>query len=280
MRHIRFEEYDVDTKWINTSKTYLEDISLIRDKNERMKKINKCSKHWKKMKDKLILLSRGKCWYCESIPHRSDYHVDHFRPKGEVAECPEHDGYWWLSFDWNNYRLCCTNCNRAAKGDAGGKGNHFPLLDGSPRAMKDVDNISIEYPCLLDPIKPDDPKLLWFDDKGEACPRRKERDALIQHKRALISIKCYNLNDEVIVERRRKLYTDIKKWLKECREQKVRAMRGESVDMRVGILCLENLIKCTKEEAEFSAAAKSFLLGFREEYTELVDEIEDILRTN
>src|SRR5690242_2141799 len=60
---------------------------------------------WAELRDQMSPLSSGKCWYCESRENRSDVAVDHFRPKGEVEECPTHPGYWWLAFDPSNYRF-------------------------------------------------------------------------------------------------------------------------------------------------------------------------------
>src|SRR5713101_4807105 len=38
-----------------------------------------------------------KCAYCESkMTATADWDVDHFRPKGRVAECEDHPGYYWL----------------------------------------------------------------------------------------------------------------------------------------------------------------------------------------
>jgi len=86
---------------------------------------------WRSLKGQLEQVSDGKCWYCESSQHRADNAVDHYRPKNRNRS-GEHDGYWWLAFDWRNYRYSCTYCNSRrsddVKGTSGGKHDNFPLL--------------------------------------------------------------------------------------------------------------------------------------------------------
>lgn len=49
----------------------------------------------------------NKCWYTESQDSVSSLHVDHFRPKIRVLDLYGNacEGYWWLAFNWNNYRI-------------------------------------------------------------------------------------------------------------------------------------------------------------------------------
>ena len=82
---------------------------------ERTKRVNACAYIWHELKEELEKCSHHKCWYCESNQDRSDNNVDHFRPKGRVTECPDHEGYWWLAFIWTNYRFSCTFCNSRRK---------------------------------------------------------------------------------------------------------------------------------------------------------------------
>ena len=43
----------------------------------------------------------GKCGYCEFKLIRTDQNVDHYRPKGRVAEATKHRGYYWLAYEWD-----------------------------------------------------------------------------------------------------------------------------------------------------------------------------------
>ena len=119
-----------------------------------------------------------KCAYCESkISGTHDWNVEHFRPKGRVAERPDHTGYYWLTYDWNNLYPACTHCNQRRKdkprwGDlryanTGGKADQFPLEDEQVRAMHPTDEIANEKNLLLDPCKDNIEKCFTFDITGD-----------------------------------------------------------------------------------------------------------------
>ncbi|HWO33074.1 MAG TPA: hypothetical protein VNO32_30120, partial [Candidatus Acidoferrum sp.] len=123
------------------------------DLEARHKAINARSSVWRSAEQALRLASHGKCWYCESSQDRSDKPVDHFRPKNKVFEAEGHPGYWWLAFDWTNYRYSCTYCNskrRDIEGRTeGGKHDHFPIIAPPPHARSDAD--PQDRAKLLDP---------------------------------------------------------------------------------------------------------------------------------
>ena len=62
---------------------------------------------WRDFRDDLYTPFLGLCAYCEE---QSNEEVDHFRP---VSKCPE------LVYQWSNWLLACTACNRA-------KGSKWP----------------------------------------------------------------------------------------------------------------------------------------------------------
>ncbi len=158
-------------------------------------------------------LSDDKCWYCEAFETRSDMPIDHFRPKNAVAECNgTHSGYWWLAFDWKNYRFSCTFCNsrRVDVQTQGGKQDHFPLLNPNERAMCKTDLIDVERPVLLDPCDFNDVFLISFNEMGlptEACQDHNHDD----YKRAHQSIKLYHLDHIKIVRERRRVAITIRR---------------------------------------------------------------------
>ena len=47
--------------------------------------------------------------------HNDRGDVEHFRPKSAVLDDPLHGGYWWLAYDFQNYLLSCSLCNRVRK---------------------------------------------------------------------------------------------------------------------------------------------------------------------
>ena len=57
-----------------------------------------------------------KCAYCEISIARMDWDIEHFRPKGRIAEREEdHPGYYWLAYTWENLFPSCTWCNQHRK---------------------------------------------------------------------------------------------------------------------------------------------------------------------
>lgn len=137
-------------------------LTTVSDKKAYIKKNNT----WKLMKSWLASFSGGKCWYCEAISERAAGDVDHFRPKAGVTcnrvKLPAHDGYYWLAYDWLNYRYSCQRCNRPENDERKvlrGKANEFLLVDENERNMTPSCG-KVERPALLDPCKLQDTKLL------------------------------------------------------------------------------------------------------------------------
>jgi len=77
---------------------------------------------WKLPKDTFKTISYGKCWYSKARELYSHYHVDHFRPKKKALDTNNNDqgGYWWLAFNWENFRLMGSVGNSK-------KGDYFPV---------------------------------------------------------------------------------------------------------------------------------------------------------
>lgn len=127
---------------------------------------------WRSFYERLPDRFKNKCWYCEAEEIRTDMPVDHFRPKGKVDEDDEHEGYWWLAFDWKNYRCACTFCNsvRNFEETQGGKGSHFPIFNKENRAYSSTADYHDERPAILDPCDPSDDRLIWFDEDGVPEP--------------------------------------------------------------------------------------------------------------
>jgi len=116
--------------------------------------------HWRKddIKKTLWEYHNRKCCYCErkrDLKRESD--VEHFRPKAAVTEDKEHDGYWWLAYEWDNYFFSCKLCNQEYKK------NHFPLLPEGKRAYKADDNLSEEKSILIHPTDENPEKFIGFD---------------------------------------------------------------------------------------------------------------------
>lgn len=144
-------------------------------KDKRRQLIRGHSGLWTELKDLLLKWSHGKCWYSELRDDGSDYHIDHFRPKNRVRNEgePERDGYWWLAFDWRNFRVSVAWVNSlhgAEDGPARGKADNFPLAPGSPVVTTPEGDLKTEQRVLLDPIDPYDVLLIDFDETGLPVP--------------------------------------------------------------------------------------------------------------
>lgn len=230
-------------------------------KQERSKEIDKHKKVWGELKAILKELSNEKCWYCETKNLRSDNAVDHYRPKGNVKKAePPHDGYWWLAFDWHNYRFTCTFCNSVRNGETttGGKQDHFPIHDEQDRARKNEDDIEEELPVLIDPVVSTDTVHIWFDEDGSAKAAQTDEDDL-EFKRADISIKRYHLNHPETKEARVARFYKIEKWLKEADEALNRLAKGKGLARQQAHSRIKDIRDAFKAEAEFSAAARCFV---------------------
>ncbi len=109
----------------------------------------------------------SKCAYCESVYQASsDGDIEHFRPKGAIAEIKQKPGYYWLANDWENLLLSCQHCNQQRKHkiygkekvETQGKKDQFPVKDEKKRMKGPGDSFAKEEkvrllinPCIEDP---------------------------------------------------------------------------------------------------------------------------------
>lgn len=114
------------------------------------------------VEDHLAISYKNKCAYCERL-EKAD--IEHYRPKKSVAGENDHDGYYWLCYEWSNLIPSCITCNRE-----GAKHTKFPiqgtrvyyppdLIEGElnlEQFKADSEYLSIEKPYLLHP-EVDDP---------------------------------------------------------------------------------------------------------------------------
>lgn len=136
---------------------------------------------WGRLKMWLVQASQYRCWYCEAKSDRAPFDVDHFRPKLGVtvdgAELVGHEGYYWLAYEWWNFRLSCQRCNRPEKDNSDvlhGKANEFPVRDEAHRCAMPAAVLAVEEPMLLDPCVQADCELLAHGIDGEVKPLASE----------------------------------------------------------------------------------------------------------
>src|SRR5690242_11153758 len=115
MRYIDIQELEEKAKakagdwppkdWQDKARGITEELRKAPDSEARSKILNKRNNHiWSKLKQAFRDHFHNKCWYCEARTDRMLGDMDHYRPKGEVAEDSAHPGYWWLAYDWRNFR--------------------------------------------------------------------------------------------------------------------------------------------------------------------------------
>jgi uncharacterized protein (TIGR02646 family) len=152
-----------------------------------------------------------KCAYCRSEITRMDWNVEHFRPKGHVAERPnDHQGYYWLLYEWTNLYPSCIYCNQRRRdkprwGDltyasAGGKMDQFPLENEDTRAMSHHDDVDNERILLIDPCNDQPDNYLSYDGLGNIIALD---DALQNKSRGRATIEVFNLKARRLRDSRR-----------------------------------------------------------------------------
>lgn len=101
------------------------------------------------VKDALAEAQFGQCCYCEKPVEASHSDVEHVRPKTRAQRGPgfSDEGYWWLTWRWDNLLFACVNCNRSAKGD------RFPLDPASVCLSVGEPPPGQERPMLVDPLR-------------------------------------------------------------------------------------------------------------------------------
>ncbi len=231
---------------------------------------------WGSLKDHFRELSYEKCWYCETLTHRERGDIDHYRPKGRVTGTA-HPGYWWLAFEWRNFRFACSVCNSGSpdlaseEKEKGGKGNHFPLVplaNGEEQriwAACAYEDHKREDPILLDPTNPDDPGLIKFAGDGKPYPAAKDKTS-IEYLRADRSIKIYQLDhSRTNRRRRREIYIPMRDLIERIQRDKLELAkdRSNSVLREKIENDLATLRRMLAPQAEYSSAANAYLRRYR-----------------
>lgn len=162
----------------------------------------------------------NKCAYCESPGFAGfPWDVEHFRPKGSVAEDSSHPGYYWLAYTWTNLYPSCIFCNQRRKdqptfddpmlGAATGKLDQFPVADENNRARTPYDRIADEDPLLIDPCSDQPDLYLTFDVTGRvSC-----RDGSMKGD---TTIRVFGLNRKRLRDARRDALTTVSELIEEA----------------------------------------------------------------
>ncbi|MEM7538830.1 MAG: hypothetical protein AAF639_42115 [Chloroflexota bacterium] len=266
MRFIDLDSHSPDedeqlkkAEWLKKSKQLTKKLIELHEKGDiegRNKFIEANKQHWGKIKEWLLLLSHGKCWFSEAKDIFSHMDVEHFRPKLEVkyidpnnGETIKQGGYWWLAFDYHNFRACGNVGNRK-------KGGWFPLKQGSLISQYDFQCEESETNVLLDPTDPDDVELIAFNEEGMAMPAPGITDWEIE--RVKMTIKRLKLNEHApLSEERRVVWQRMTLEIQQYKRFKERCGKGLNPGAKIKVKEHARTIKeMTRESAELSSVAK------------------------
>lgn len=265
MRYININDLELSDDWLAKAEELTQDLRDAISEEARKEIIDK-KQIWRDLFIPLSKLSNGKCWYSEAKDVMSDRDVDHFRPKNEAKNIDDipranEDGYWWLAYDWENYRFSSMYSNQKrydkfdrAKGIRG-KSSFFPLFEHSPVAISKV-RCADEDIMLLDPCDEDDPGLLTFDKSGTAIPNAGAIHNAKERRRVMASIRLYHLDHEPLREEREKVWDRCQRSINEIREISIQDDISISDKARISFLKSE-IRKMVEKSEELSAVAIS-----------------------
>lgn len=251
MIYINLADNPPSKRWLKRAEKWTQKLHGEPDWEKKKKIIEEHGQVWSDLKSHLEKLSYGKCWFSEARDIYSYYHVEHFRPKikCEYSEGNETQGYWWLSFDWKNYRICGSVGNTT-------KGNKFWVKKN--KAVKPDDNLEDEVIYLLDPTDPDDPKKITFTAEGLAKPLSVNPNAW-DYERAAYTIRFMGLNDfDRLVEERKIKWQKCSKKIVKTQELMDEQDRSPSATTKASIKenmewFREKIAPCTELSATYKA---------------------------
>ncbi|MEC3905998.1 hypothetical protein VOI54_03155 [Tamlana sp. 2201CG12-4] len=199
MRYIDLENNPPDQNWIDRADALTLQLTQAADKAARDAIIDANQNMWAELKNHLRGLSLNKCWYSESKNDSAHCHVDHFRPKKEAIDENGDDkgGYWWLAFEWLNYRYSAPVENIRKKA-------YFHV--NANKANTPADSIENEDIRFLDPTEIQDPDKLAYTNEGLVTPKSTvitERNFI----QAEYTIRRMNLNKQEMKDTRKDKYS-------------------------------------------------------------------------
>lgn len=254
------EEWD---QWLAESKRLLDRLVVLDsagDRDKRNKLIDDNSDHWGKLKKWLITLSGGKCWFSGAKDLYAHYDVEHFRPKKETKDLGARvrDGYWWLAFDYMNFRLCGNVGNRK-------KGGWFPLKASSLCSSYDRRCEDSESNYLLDPIDEYDVSLIAYDEQGNVIPDPKASEW--EKERVKETVIRLKLNEHVpLADARRGVWQQMNRLIDDFYAAKIGCGNGDNPAVKERFLQIRhNIRKMLRSDAQFPSVAKWCLL-FRNDH--------------
>ncbi|WP_245784206.1 hypothetical protein [Halomonas korlensis] len=244
--------------WLAKSRQLVDDLAALDAAgrvDERNALIDANRAHWGALKEWLLALSAGKCWFSEVRELYSHYDVEHFRPKKEARalDGSKRDGYWWLAFDYMNFRACGNVGNRK-------KGGWFPLKQGSLCSTFGAPCEESESRYLIDPVDDDDVGLIAYDEEGKVVPVPGASDW--EQERVTETVKRLKLNEHVaLAEARRKVWQKLDLLIDDYKRAKSRCCTGNNPASKAKLaeVCVR-IREMTDPAAELSSVARWCLI--------------------
>lgn len=182
--------------WVADAEAVTKLLRAASNEDERAKIIEKNEKLWRddRIRNWLLKQFNDKCWYTEARESVSSIHVDHYRPKGRAKDLDGNgcEGYWWLAFAWDNYRICGQLINVK-------KLDIFPIVEGMRANANDPGSLTLEAPLLIDPLT-DQTRLITYEKDEDACvavPAASINDAEKHRAEKTIEVLGLNLRDKL-----------------------------------------------------------------------------------
>lgn len=229
--------------------------------------IDRHDDYWGKLKAHYMKLSHEKCWYTEAKEIASHYHMDHFRPKKQPKELKKNcaietatskEAYWWLAFDWKNYRLAASVPNTS-------KHSYFPLKKGTNPITQGQD-VCKEQCALLDPTNKDDVSLIAFGIDGKIYPACADTEYW-KIQRVTLSKRVYNLDYPSLVDSRIEIQQRCKREIQRIKNLQRNYVETNLTEFRDMLKeCVLELKAMTKPNAELSAVARNYIRNDPEKF--------------
>jgi len=265
MRHIDksiVAQFAKDIGWEEKEKAHLAELET-RSPKERSEYFN-THRDWNEFQPIMIKEFGYKCWYSEARIGAGEFEIDHFRPKNRSrqydGEILKENGYWWLAYNWENYRLSGSLINKRRRDrlkDSScveGKGDYFPLYLNTEERGKiagDCCSVACELPILLDPFCSYDVDLISFDENGEVITNTIGPQ---EEFRVLQSIEFYHLDHEQLNYQRSLIWNSCVEEIEDARkgfyESQFEHQKRDCLDK-----CFRNLKRMCDKKSEFSSVA-------------------------
>lgn len=203
------------------------------------------------LRDWLLKQFHDKCWYTEANESVSPLHVDHFRPQKRVSDLDKNrsEGYWWLAFQWENYRISGHLINTK-------KGDCFPIIEGARANCDDPVSLTHEAGLLIDPITQDANLISYERDDGDCIAVPSAGADEVDTHRAQKTIEIIGLNRIPRLNKKRRKFWD--QCLSQIQNYQSASTAASQYTKRIyQELALTSLKGMVTYDKEFSSIAKA-----------------------